>query len=45
MSWPRASEAMADNFSFAVVYGMDGPEHKGYNTPEIIEGIIGILSK
>ncbi len=24
---------------------MDGPEHKGYHNPEIIEGIIDILSK
>ena len=38
-------ECMADNFSFAVVYGMDGPEHKGYHNPEIIEGIIDILCK
>ena len=45
VSWPRASEAMADNFSFAVVYGTDGPDHKGYNNPEIIDGIIDILSK
>ena len=45
MSWPRASEAMADNFSFSVVYGTDGPDHKGYNNPKIIDGIIDILSK
>ena len=36
---------MADNFSFAVVYGTDGPGHEGYHNPEIIEGIIDILSK
>lgn len=45
VSWPRASEAMADIFSFAVVYGTDGPDHEGYHNPEIIEGIIDILSK
>ena len=38
-------ECMADNFSFAMVYGMDGPEHKGYHNPEIIEGIIDILCR
>ncbi len=36
-------ECMADNFSYAVVYGMDGPDGDGYATPEIIEGIIDIL--
>jgi hypothetical protein len=38
-------ECMADNFSFAVVYGTDGPDHEGYDNPEIIEGIIDILGK
>ena len=38
-------ECMADNFSLAVVYGTDGPGHNGYNNPEIIDGIIDILSK
>ena len=38
-------ECMADNFSFAVAYGMDGPDHQGYPDPEIIEGIIDILSR
>ena len=36
-------ECMADNFSFAVVHGMNGPAGKGYNKPEIIEGILEIL--
>ena len=36
---------MADNFSFSVVCGTDGPGHKGYHNPEIIDGIIDILSK
>ena len=38
-------ECMADNFSFAMHYGMDGPEGKGYSTPEIIEGIISTVKE
>lgn len=38
-------ECMADNFSFAVRFGMEGPRGDGYANPEIIEGIIKILSK
>ena len=38
-------ECMADNFSFAMDCGMDGPEGKGYPNPEIIEGIIGFVKK
>ncbi len=33
-------ECMADNFSLAMEYGMDGPDGKGYPNPEIIEGIL-----
>ena len=36
-------ECMADNFSYALQYGMDGPDGNGYSTPEIIKGIISIL--
>lgn len=36
-------ECMADNFSFAVVYGDKGPEGNGYPNPEIIEAISGYL--
>ena len=36
-------ECMADNFSFAMVYGLDGPGGEGYPTPEIIEGILACL--
>jgi len=32
-------ECMADNFKYAVIYGMDGPEGNGYANPEIIEAI------
>ena len=32
-------ECMADNFSFLIAYDKDGPEGKGYKTPEIIDGI------
>ena len=38
-------ECMADNFSYDVVYGMDGPNNEGYSNPEIIEGIFEALSK
>ena len=38
-------ECMADNFKFAVLYGLDGPDGDGYPNPEIIEGIIDILSR
>ena len=38
-------ECMADNFSFAVVYGAEGPEGKGYATQEIIDGIIDYLKQ
>ena len=32
-------ECMATNFGYLLAYDQDGPEGKGYNTPEIIEGI------
>ena len=35
---------MADNFGYALTYGMDGPTGGGYPNPEIIEGIFAILS-
>ena len=38
-------ECMADNFSFAMEYGMDGPDGEGYKSPEIIEGIISLLKE
>ncbi len=36
-------ECMADNFSFAMAYGLDGKDGEGYPTPEIIEGILSYL--
>ncbi|MCR5357909.1 MAG: endo-1,4-beta-xylanase, partial [Lachnospiraceae bacterium] len=36
-------ECMADNFSYAVVYGPDGMDGEPYKTPGIIEGIIDYL--
>ena len=38
-------ECMADNFSFALQYGKDGPEGEGYPTPEIIDGIISLIKE
>ncbi len=35
-----AEECMADNFSYAVVYGIGGCENCGYATPRIIDDII-----
>ena len=37
-------ECMADNFGYALTYGMDGPTGDGYPNPEIIEGILAILT-
>ncbi len=36
-------ECMADNFSYAMSFGMDGPEGMGYPNPEIIEAILAVL--
>ena len=36
-------ECMADNFSYALTYGMEGPAGGGYPNPEIIEGIMALL--
>lgn len=36
-------ECLADNFSYALLYGMDGPGGFGYPNPEIIEGILSYL--
>lgn len=38
-------ECMADNFSYAMTYGMDGKKGEGYKTPKIIEEIIEYVSK
>ena len=38
-------ECMADNFGLTIVFGKDGPEKKGYETPEIIEAIRTYLQK
>ena len=36
-------ECMADNFSYALAYGLEGQGGRGYKSPEIIEGIISYL--
>ena len=38
-------ECMADNFGYALAYGMDGPKGDGYPNPEIIEGIMEYLCR
>ena len=38
-------ECMADNFGYALAYGMDGPNGDGYPNPEIIEGIMEYLCR
>ena len=38
-------ECMADNFSLALTFGMDGNDGNGWASPEIIEGIIAYLSR
>lgn len=38
-------ECMADNFTFAMKYGLKGENGKGYPNPEIIQGIIDYLKR
>lgn len=38
-------ECLADNFAYAIVYGIEGRDNQGYPNPEIIQGIIDRLSK
>lgn len=38
-------ECMADNFAFAMLYGEEGKNNQGYPNPEIIQGIIDIVSR
>ena len=38
-------ECMADNFSYTIVYGDDGPNGTGYESPEIIKQIREYLKK
>ncbi len=38
-------ECMADNFAYAMLYGMKGNDGKGYPNPEIIQGIIDYLKR
>lgn len=37
-------ECMADNFKYAMYYGIEGPAGKGYPDPEIIQGVIDAVS-
>lgn len=38
-------EFMADNFKYAMYYGIEGQGGEGYPQPEIIQGIIDIMSR
>ena len=38
-------ECLADNFSYAMTYGIEGIDKNGYPDSEIIQGIIDIMSK
>ena len=38
-------ECMADNFKYAMYYGIDGKDGQGYPNPEIIQGIIDYVSQ
>ena len=38
-------ECMADNFAYAMLFGMRGKDGKGYPNPEIIQGIIDAVSR
>ena len=37
-------ECMADNFAYAMYYGTDGQDGQGYPNPEIIMGVIDLVS-
>lgn len=37
-------ECIADNFAYAMAYGLEGEDGKGYPNPEIIEGILSYVS-
>ena len=38
-------ECMADNFAYAIVYGIEGRDNQGYPNPEIIQAVIDYLKK
>ena len=38
-------ECMADNFAYAMFYGIKGKDGKGYPDPEIIQGVIDAVSR
>ena len=38
-------ECMADNFAYAIVYGIEGRDNQGYPNPEIIQAVIDYLQK
>lgn len=38
-------ECLADNFGYAMTYGVGGPDGSGYPTPEIIEGMLDYMQK
>ena len=38
-------ECLADNFAYAVVYGIEGRDNQGYPNPEIIQAIIDYMKK
>ena len=38
-------ECMADNFKYAMYYGIEGKDGQGYSDPDIIRGIIDIVSR
>ena len=42
-TYPQSIQA--DNFAYAMLYGMKGKDSKGYPNPEIIQGIIDYLKQ
>ena len=38
-------ECLADNFKYAMYYGIDGWNGQGYPNPEIIQDIIDVMKK
>lgn len=38
-------ECLADNFAYAMLFGIEGRDGQGYPNPEIIQGVIDIVSR
>lgn len=41
--WNDPEECMADNFKYAMLYGIEGKNGNGYPNPEIVQGVIELM--